>query len=118
MWFTRMVLLLAADLDFHGAADAQRGCLLRNLEVLGHVRIEVVLPVERAPQRNPRADHQPHLDGLADGLAVHRRQRPRQPEADRQTATFGVPSSCAGHAQNIFVRVFSCTCTSKPMEGM
>ena len=76
-------LLLPADLDLHGPADAQRRGLLGDLVVLRHVRIKIVLPVERAAQRNLRPNHQAHLDGLADRLAVHHRQRPRQPEARR-----------------------------------
>ena len=43
---------------------------------------------------------------------------PGSPRHTGQTVVFGSPSVCAGHAQNIFVRVFNCTCTSSPMEGI
>src|SRR6266536_4172504 len=46
--------LAVGELDVQVPADADRQVVLRDLEVLRHVRIEVVLPVEQRVGRDPR----------------------------------------------------------------
>src|SRR5437867_11248245 len=65
------------------AALAQRPIVLRDLVVLGHVGIEIVLARKHARLADRAAEHEPELEGGVDRRAVHDRERPRQPQAHR-----------------------------------
>ncbi len=64
------------------AADVERLVVLTDLVVLGHVRIEIVLPVEDR-RLHCAMQSQPHPHGQLDGVAVEHRQRSGQAEAHR-----------------------------------
>ena len=74
---------LAVDLDVEVALDAQRLVVLRDLEVLRHVRVEVVLAREAAPRRDRAVQRQADLDRRLDRRLVDDRQRAGQAQADR-----------------------------------
>src|SRR5215472_4321263 len=74
---------LAADEHIQVAVGAQRLVVLGDLEVLRHVRVEVVLPGEPAPARDRAVQSEPDLDRVLDGQLVHHRQRAWQAETDR-----------------------------------
>src|SRR5690606_19202867 len=57
--------------------------VLRDLEVLRHVRIEVVLPCEPAPLRDLAVQRQPDANRRLHGRPVEHRQRSRQAQAHR-----------------------------------
>ena len=65
------------------AAHADRQVVLRNLVVLGHVRVEVVLAVELALRRDLAVEHQAGEGDEFEGVLVHHGQRARQAEAGR-----------------------------------
>ena len=73
----------ALDDDVGPALEGDRLVVLRRLEVLRHVRVEVVLPGEPAPlrdlavERQPDPDRRLHRDRVDDG------HRPGQPQAGR-----------------------------------
>ena len=56
------------------AVETQRFVVLRDLVVLRHVRVEVVLPREPAPLGDPTAQAQADPDGRLDGRPVHHGQ--------------------------------------------
>ncbi len=74
---------IAADLDIQPAVNAERLVVLRDLVVLRHVRIEVVLPREPAPARDRAVQRQADPDRVLDRGPVDHRQRTWQAEADR-----------------------------------
>ena len=74
---------LSIYVDVHVALEADRLVVLRRLEVLGHVRVEVVLPREPAPLRNFAVQRQPDPDRRLDRLAVDDRHRAGQAQAGR-----------------------------------
>jgi len=63
------------------AAEAERLVILRDLVVLRHVRVVVVLPVELADLGDVAAEHHPRTGGQSQGLAVHHRQGAGETEA-------------------------------------
>ena len=65
------------------AVRAQRLVVLGDLEVLRHVRVEVVLPREPAPGRDPAVQGQADPDRVLDRQPVDHRQRAGQAQADR-----------------------------------
>ncbi len=71
------------QLDVQPAVARDRLVILAGLEVLGHVRVEVVLPREAAPRRDLAVERQPDPDRRLDPHLVDHRQRSRQPEAHR-----------------------------------
>ena len=74
---------LAAHLHIHEALERDRLVVLAGLEVLRHVRVEVVLPREPAPLRDLAVERQPDPDRRLHGLAVDDRHRAGEPEAHR-----------------------------------
>jgi hypothetical protein len=78
--------------DVHEALEADRLVVLGGLEVLRHVRVEVVLPREAAPLRDLAVEREPDPDRGLDGLAVHRRHRAGQPEAGRADVRVRLPA--------------------------
>ncbi len=67
----------------HAAMEADRQIVLRNLVILRHVRIEIVLAIEFADLRHLAAEHQAGQRRHLQRLPVHYRQGARQPEAHR-----------------------------------
>ena len=86
--------VLAVDLDVEVAVRAQRLVVLGDLEVLRHVRVEVVLPGEPAPARDLAVQGQADPDRVLDRRPVHHRQRAGQAQADR--ADLGVGFGAEG----------------------
>ena len=81
---------LAVHVDVHEALEADRLVVLGGLEVLRHVRVEVVLPGEAAPLGDLAVEREPDPDRGLDRLAVHRRHRAGQPEAGRADVGVGL----------------------------
>jgi hypothetical protein len=61
----------------------ERHVVLRDLVILGHVRIEVILPVEFRKGRNLRVERKTRRDHMLDGFFVRNRKRAGQRKADR-----------------------------------
>ena len=59
----------------HAAVGAKRHIILRNLIILGHVRIEIVFPVEFTNGRDVAAKHETREHRHAERFVVHYRQR-------------------------------------------
>ena len=96
---------LAVDVDVQVAADADRQVVLADLEVLRHVGIEVVLPVEQRVRRDRAVERQPDLDDRRDRLGVRHRQRARMPQADRTDVGVGlVAERVAAAAEHLRAR--------------
>ena len=72
------------------AVERDRLVVLRGLEVLRHVRVEVVLPREPAPLGDLAVERQPDPDRRLDGLAVDDRHRAGQAEAGRADLGVGL----------------------------
>ena len=89
---------LAVDLDVQVPGGAQRLVVLRGLEALGDVRVEVVLPGEPAPRRDPAAQGQPDPDRRLDRGRVGHRQRAGQAQADRAGLGVGLLAEGGGAA--------------------
>ena len=109
---------LPVDVDVGPAVEGDRLVVLRGLEVLRHVRVEVVLPREAAPLGDRAVQRQPDPDR---GLDRHARSPPASPRAapgrpGRPGCSGSAPNSVA-QPQNIFEAVFSSTCTSSPIVG-
>ena len=79
-----------STVDLGPALERDRLVVLRGLEVLRHVRVEVVLPREPAPLGDLAVQRQPDPDRRLDGLAVDDRHRARQPEAHRADLGVGL----------------------------
>ncbi len=86
--------VLVLDRDVEPAVGAQRLVVLGDLEVLGHVRVEVVLPREPAPLGDRAVQRQPDLDRVLDRGPGRHRQRPGQAQAGR--AGLGVGLAAEG----------------------
>ena len=71
------------DLQIQMPVHAEGDGALRGLEVLGHIRIEVVLPVEHAVLHDLAVRSQARFHDGADSLAVGHRQRAGQAQAHR-----------------------------------
>ncbi len=69
--------------DVQPPVDAQRLVVLRDLVVLRHVRVEVVLPREPGLNGDRAVQRQPDLDRVLDGHPVGHRERAGQAQADR-----------------------------------
>jgi hypothetical protein len=65
----------AVDLDVEKAVETDRLVVLRGLEVLRHVGVEVVLAGEPAPLRDRTVERQADADHRLDRLTVQHRQR-------------------------------------------
>ncbi len=73
---------LAVELDFD-LPFADHGLLvLRNLVALRQIRIEIVLPVEHAPQVDRRLQSEPSAHRLRHAFPVDHRQHPRHRRID------------------------------------
>ena len=93
---------LAVDLDVEPAVDAQRLVVLADLEVLRHVRVEVVLPGEPAPGRDRQLSASPMrmVASMAAWLATGR--LPGRPRQTGQTWVFGsAPNSVRAAAEHL-----------------
>lgn len=86
------------QLDVQIAVEGDRLVVLGGLEVLRHVRIEVVLPGEAAPLGDLAVQREPDLDGGLDADLVDDRERARQPEADRTGLRVGALLELGGAA--------------------
>ena len=84
----------ASELDVEVAVNAERLVILRDLEVLRHVRVEVVLPGEPAPRGDRAIQRQADADGRLDRGLVGDGQRARQAETHR--ADLGVRLGAEG----------------------
>jgi hypothetical protein len=73
----------AADAELEFAVRTDRFVVLRDLEVLRQVGVEVVLPVEGRLFGDVGVDGLPDADGGLDGALVQYRERAGQPQADR-----------------------------------
>src|SRR5262249_23242599 len=73
--------LLAVHFDLELAVGTQRLVVLRDLEILRHVGVEVVLPREPAPGGDRAVQRQADLDRVLDRGLVDHRQRAGQAEA-------------------------------------
>src|SRR5450631_149883 len=80
---------LAVHLDVEIALDTQRFVVLRDLVVLRHVGIEVVLAGEAAPRRDAAVQRQPDANGRLDRNRVGHRQRAWQAETRRAGVRVG-----------------------------
>ena len=69
--------------DLHASADAKRISVFRDLVVLRHVGVEVVLAVERGVTVDLASEHETAHDRKLHGFLVHDRKRTRIPEAHR-----------------------------------
>src|SRR5579863_8578919 len=67
----------------HFTAQRQRHVVLRNLIVLGHVRIEVILAIELRKRGDLRAERQTRAQHVLDCPGIWDRQRARHAQADR-----------------------------------
>ena len=85
---------LTVDLDIQVSADAQRLVVLADLEVLRHVRVEVVLPREPAPAGDLAVQRETDAHGERDRRFVDHRQGAGEAEAHR--AHLGVGVSAEG----------------------
>ena len=85
---------LAVDIDVGPALEGDRLVVLGGLEVLRHVRVEVVLPREPAPLRDLAVQRQADPDRRLHRLAVDHRHRARQAQAGR--AGLGVRLAAEG----------------------
>ena len=65
------------------STERERRLVLRDLIVLGHVRIEVVLAIELRKRRDVRVEGEPGLDDSLDRETIGNRQRARIAETDR-----------------------------------
>ena len=74
---------LSVELDLGPAVVGDRLVVLRGLEVLRHVRVEVVLAREPAPGGDLAVERQADADGRLDGGGVDDRKRAGEPQADR-----------------------------------
>ena len=96
---------LAVDVDVQVPADADRQVVLADLEVLRHVGIEVVLPVEQRVRRDRAVEREPDLDDRRDRLGVGDRQRARMAQADRTDVGVGlVAERVAAAAEHLRAR--------------
>ena len=77
------VLRVRQIVQRHAAPHADRQVVLRNLVVLGHVGIEVILAVELAVGRDLAVEHQAGERGEFEGVAVHHGQGTGQAKAGR-----------------------------------
>src|SRR3954453_16715334 len=82
--------VVVGDLDLEVTVDAQRFVVLRDLVVLRHVRIEVVLAREATPRRDAAVEREADPDRALDPLLVGDRKASRQTEADRADLRVGV----------------------------
>src|SRR5665213_1129810 len=73
----------ALNLDVEISLDAQRLVVLRDLEVLRHVGIEVVLASEPAPRRDRAVQGEADSDRRLNRHCIRDRQRSRQAQACR-----------------------------------
>jgi hypothetical protein len=67
----------------HTAIGAKRHVVVRNLIILRHVWIEIILPVELADRRDVAFEHETGEDRHAQSFVIHHGQGARQPEANR-----------------------------------
>ena len=102
----------------HRAALRERHVVLRDLVILGHVRIEVVLPIELRKRRDFGVERQPARRSSArspacSAPAAHR----ATPKQTGQNFVFGSPPNSLGQPQNILLAVFSSTWHSMPITA-
>ena len=83
------------------AVDVERDVVLADLVRLRHVRVEVVLAVERA-RLDAAVEGQPDAHRQLDGAAVEHRQSPREPERHRIDVGVGLVAEPVGLAENSF----------------
>ena len=77
------ILRISEIVQRHLATRAQGQIVLRDLIILRHVRIEIILAIEFTERRNFAAEHQSRQHRQAQRLVIHHRQRARQAETDR-----------------------------------
>ncbi len=77
------VLRISEIVQRHTAIGAKRHVVLRNLIILRHVRIEIILPVELADRRDVASEHEAGEHRHAQRFVIHHRQGAGQPEANR-----------------------------------
>ncbi len=89
---------LPVNLHVEPAVLTQRLVVLADLEVLRHVRVEVVLARESAPGRDRAVQCQADHHGEPHGGLVDHRQRARQPQAGRAHLGVGLRAEHRGTA--------------------
>jgi hypothetical protein len=105
------------ELDVEPAVEGDRLVVLRRLEVLRHVRVEVVLPREPAPLGDRAVEREADPDRGLQRLPLSTGSAPGSPRQTGQTWVFGSAPNAVGQPQNILVAVLSSTCTSRPSTG-
>ncbi len=83
-WCTRVMPtreVVPVDLDVEVTGDADRQVVLADLEVLRHVRVEVVLPVEQRVRCDLAVEREADPHDVLDRLLVRNRERSRVAEA-------------------------------------
>ena len=90
---------------------------LGGLEVLGQVRVEVVLPGEAAGLGDLAPQCQADADGVLHPAGVDHGQSTGQATEVGVTIVLGCAPKMLGAASNILVAVPSSTCTSSPRTG-
>ena len=83
---------LPVDLDVHVPVEGDGLVVLAGLEVLRHVRVEVVLPGEAAPLGDVAVQREADADRGLDRLAVDHRHRAGQAQAGRAHVGVGLPA--------------------------
>src|SRR5699024_5660656 len=84
------------DGDVEVTIHTDRFVVLRDLVVLRHVRVEVVLPGEPAPRGDGAVQRQPEPDRALDRLCVDDRQRAGKGQADRAHLAVGFGPELGG----------------------
>src|ERR1700680_2560351 len=77
-------------IEWHFALATERRIILRNLIILRHVRIEIMLAIEFTDWRYARLKNQTRQGSQFERLQVHHRQSARQYQTDRTDMPIGV----------------------------
>ena len=93
---------LTVDLHLDPAVEGDRLVILRGLEILGHIRVEVVLPGEPAPWCDPAAECQADADGRLHRFGVDHGKGSRQAEAHGTSLGVRLRSETGGTATEHF----------------
>ncbi len=88
----------AAELELDDAVDSGRLVILRDLVVLRHVRVEVILPVELGVAGHRAVEQKTRERGQPQRLLVGHGQHPRQAQAHRADVGIGRRAKLVGAA--------------------
>ena len=100
------ILGIGEQIERDRAAEAERLVVLRDLIILRHVRIEIILPVELAARGDLAAEHLAGEDRLHDRLLIRHRQHAGHPEADGTDMRIGSAAELVlARAEHLRVRL-------------